>query len=387
MTALDGELDNVREALERLIVSRDGEHAALLAGAMGTYWFERGHVAEGQRWLTRALELTAGSRSLERGLALVALAETVSHFEDLARRLEELQEAVGIIREHGDDRQLLYALTHLASAHGFRGNFTELAAIRAEEAEIRSRFADPWLDAYALISASLERAGEGNLTDAHAGLRHCANAFLELGDETFAARVLMFAGILSHHLGELTAARGELGQSADLASRAGIRGTQAHAELTLALVAMELGDQSAESLFRGGRAIFEMVGDVRCAAVCTRSLGSLALDDDRVVEAVDLLRQSIDGLGADPPALAVAIADLATIYHRRGDTSDAIRLAEAAQVLARKRVATMWITAGERSRIEAAVKATQADVPTAGTLIDDDGANELEAVLDVARRH
>ncbi len=43
MAALDAEHDNIREALDRLIASRDGERAELLAGAMGTYWAERGH--------------------------------------------------------------------------------------------------------------------------------------------------------------------------------------------------------------------------------------------------------------------------------------------------------------------------------------------------------
>ena len=62
MAALDGEHDNVREALEGLLVAGFGELAVLLAGAMGTYWSERGHWGEGQRWPTRALTLTAGSR-------------------------------------------------------------------------------------------------------------------------------------------------------------------------------------------------------------------------------------------------------------------------------------------------------------------------------------
>jgi predicted ATPase len=388
ITALDGEHDNVREVLERLLALGDGARACLLAGAMGTYWFERGHIAEGQRWLTRALELTEGSRSLERGLALVALAETVSHFQGMARRLRELQEAIEIVREKGSERQLLYALTYLGSAYGMRGYRSEAETVRAEEKDIRLHLDDRWLDTYASMSANLGRVFEGELKEGHDGLRRCGSAFLELGDETFAARVLMFSGIVSQQLGDFTTARGELSQSVDIASGAGIRGTQAHAELTLAQVAMELGDPTAESLFRECQAVFEMVGDARCAAVCTRSLGSLALDNDRLDEAVELLRQSIDGLeNTDRPALAVAIADLATIYQRRGEITDAVRLAAAARVLARQPVATMWITAGEFARVEAAVKATDADLHATGAYRPDNGVIDLDSILEVARRH
>jgi predicted ATPase/DNA-binding SARP family transcriptional activator len=389
MTALDGELDNVREALERLIVSRDGEHAALLAGAMGTYWFERGYIAEGQRWLARAIELTVGSRSLERGLALVALAETVSHFPAMGRRLPELQEAIEIVRGQGTERQLLYALTYLGLAYGMRGNRSGAAAVGAEQKKIRARLDDRWLDTSACMVESLGLVMAGNPVEARVGLRRCASAFLELGDETFAARVLMMSGIVSHLIGDLAAARCDLSQSADLARKAGVRGTQAHAQLTLAQVILDLGDPEAESLFRDCQTIFEMIGDTRCVGVCKRSLGSLALDDDRLDEAAEWLRQSVEVLAStDRPALAVAIADVATIYQRRGDTDDAVRLAAAAQTLAQEPADDIGLSAGERARIDAAVTATEADLHTnSAARVAGEGPVDLDAILEIARKH
>jgi ATP/maltotriose-dependent transcriptional regulator MalT len=210
--------------------------------------------------------------------------------------------------------------------------------------------------------------------------------FLELGDETFAARVLMFSGIVSHRLGDLTDARHELSQSIDLASREGIRGTRAHAQLTLAQVAMDVGDPNAAPLFRECQTVFEMIGDVRCAAVCKRSLGSLELDNDELDVAVELLRQSIEDLASmDRPALAVAIADIATIYQRRGEISDAIKLVDAARTLAQTPSSDIGLSAGEFSRVQAAAAATNA-IRTTHTASSTASQLDVNAIVEIARQ-
>jgi predicted ATPase/DNA-binding SARP family transcriptional activator len=380
---LDADYDNVRDALERLLVAGDGERAARACGALGTYWFERGYIAEGQRYISRALELTAGSRSVDRALALVTTAQTISHFEDIGRRLEELQEATTILRKKGSERQLLFALTYLSMALGFRGHRSEAAAIRAELKEMVSRLDDRWLETSASMIDSLGRAVEREPVAAHAELLRCADVFLELGDEIFAGRVFMYSGIVSQLIGDIAAARRELGQSIEFSRRSGIRGTQAHAELTLALIAMDAGDPEAASLLRECQAIFEMIGDGRCIAVCRRSLGSLALDDDRLDEAAELLRESVDDLAAnDRPALAVALADLATIHHRRDDALNAIRLARAALLLAE---VPAPLTASDRARVEAAATATSARDACVDDASVPDGRFDLDEIIEFAR--
>jgi hypothetical protein len=383
ITALDVEHDNVREMLERLVRSGDGDQAARLAAAMGTYWFERGHVAEGQRWLAQALDLTSGSRSLERGLALVATAATVSHFEDFGRRLPQLQEATEIIQEQGDDRQLHYALTYLRFGYGMRGKRAEANAVQAEEKVVRARLGGRWLEVYTDMTENIDRGLSGHVTEACTGLRQCATAFLELGDETFAARMLMFSGVFAYAVGDRAAAREDLSQSVGLIGDSGIRGTQAHAQLTLAHIAMDLGDCDAAAPLDECRTTFEMIGDVRCAAVCTRSLGSLALDAGRLDEATDQLRASIDGLVHDRPALAVVLADLALIQQRCGKTREAGRLVAAAKRLARDTSATPP-GAGERTRIDAAARAIGGDAIEACS--PDDGSVDLDEILEIARR-
>jgi predicted ATPase/DNA-binding SARP family transcriptional activator len=391
MSALDGEHDNIREALERLLAARDGERAVLLAGVMGTYWFERGHWGEGQRWLTRALELTAGSPTLPRARALTALAQTSSSFAGIAARVGELEESVEIYRNHDaaqHDAQLeiVAALMYVSLARAWRRETAPMRAASHEAKKIAASQGSRWVDATIAVYESLALVIEGDLPGARDGLVQDAADLLDLGDEPFAARALMYAGNVSRLLDDLPAARQELELSKELARAHRIHGTHAHGTLALAQVAMQQGEADASSLFLDCLAALELIGDARCTAVCQRSLGSLALDAGRPDEALDWLQQSLEPLAAyDRRTLAVAIADLATIRAQRGDTPDAIRLAAAAQALARE--PGMPLAASERARIDAAIAATKADLGTsdAGSSLDN-CAVDVDVILEVARQ-
>jgi hypothetical protein len=132
-------------------------------------------------------------------------------------------------------------------------------------------------------------------------------------------------------------------------------------------------------------AALEVIGDVRCTGVCQRSLGSLALDRDQLDEALLWLRQSLEPLAEyDQRTLAIAIADIATIYQRHGDAGDASRLATAAQALSEQ--PGMPLTEDERARIDAAVAATNVDLPANGAESSQgDEAVDLAAILAIAQ--
>jgi predicted ATPase/DNA-binding SARP family transcriptional activator len=385
MAALDAEHDNVRDALDRLIASRDGERAELLAGAMGTYWAERGHWGEGQRWITRALELPTDSRSLERARAFIALAQTTSSFAGIATRADELEQAVEICRNHEAPDQLAAALMYLSLARAWRREFPLMRAAFGEAKQIAAHLGSRWIDTTLAIYDSLALVLDGDRVEAHKGLVQGAAAVLDLGDESLAARTLMYAGNVSRLIGDLPAARHELEQSMELARAQEMPGTYAHGTLALAQVAMDLGDADAPSLFVDCLAALEVIGDVRCTGVCQRSLGSLALDRDELDEALIWLRQSLEPLAAhDQRTLAIAIADIATIYQRHGDEKDASRLATAALVLSEK--PGMPLTADERARIDSAVAATNTELHTnVAESPKSDEAVDLAAILAIAR--
>ena len=383
MAALDGEHDNVRAMLEQLLAGRDGERAVLLAGTMGTYWFERGHWGEGQRWLDRALELEPGSCSFDRARALTALAQTAGSFAGIAARVEELEESVEIFRHERAHQPLAVALLYLSIARAWRHEFPLMRAASIEARRIAARLGSRWIDTTIDVYENLALVLEGDLQTAHNGLVNGAAALLELGDEPLAARTFMYAANVSRLLGDLSSARKELERSMELALAHRVPGTHAHGLLALAQVAMERGDADAPSLFLDCLAALELIGDSRCTAICQRSIGSLALDAGRAGEALDWLRQSLEALAEhDRRALSVAIADLAAIYEGRGMGTEAVRLVAAAQALAEQ--PGMPLTASERARIEAAAAAIGVGGSTPSSVAKNE-AVDLGELLQIAR--
>lgn len=116
LSRLESEHDNLRVTLESAVSDRsDPEHcAARITGAIWRFWYFRGYLAEGRRWLNRALD-RAGLPPEMRAKALNgagALAREAGDYE-AAKVLHE--ESIGLYRDLGDDRGLAGALGNLGN--------------------------------------------------------------------------------------------------------------------------------------------------------------------------------------------------------------------------------------------------------------------------------
>ncbi|HSJ46548.1 MAG TPA: hypothetical protein VK923_17865 [Euzebyales bacterium] len=69
---LDTEHDNLRAALRWLHDRADAPTTLRLTGCLWPFWFQRGHLTEGRRWLQHALDLP-GADAVARPLRLAAL--------------------------------------------------------------------------------------------------------------------------------------------------------------------------------------------------------------------------------------------------------------------------------------------------------------------------
>lgn len=69
---LDAEQPALRAALGHALATGQGEAALRIGGALGWYWYRRGHVQEGRRWLAAALDATPGAPAGVRSGALLA---------------------------------------------------------------------------------------------------------------------------------------------------------------------------------------------------------------------------------------------------------------------------------------------------------------------------
>src|SRR5205085_9587144 len=62
LDSLDRERGNLRAALRWAIDSDRSQVAQEAAGALWRFWHQRGHLAEGRRWLGEILTMTSGQR-------------------------------------------------------------------------------------------------------------------------------------------------------------------------------------------------------------------------------------------------------------------------------------------------------------------------------------
>lgn len=233
LAALASEHANLSAALEAAIDTNDGRMAVDLGASLWRYWLVRGHLAEGERWLTRILAMpTAAGPALEAGRAEVATGlahiaqntgavdEAARHFGEVlalrrrrgdregeARALADLgwvawrrcdfaetrrlsAECLAIAGEVGATRIAALALTNLGAAALFEGDHAEARDAFARSAELRARVADRRGVAYANTWRSWAECRGGDAAEACSLLDDAEATLRELGDQrlTYFAR-------------------------------------------------------------------------------------------------------------------------------------------------------------------------------------------------------
>jgi predicted ATPase/DNA-binding CsgD family transcriptional regulator len=139
---LEREHDNLRAALTWAL-DRDEDGLGLrLAAALGQFWAVRGHLAEGQGWLERALVRWSEAPARARAEALSAagnLAYIRSDFEGAATLLEE---SLRLRRALEDHLGVAMSLHNLGRVAHYQRDFERAAALYDESLTIRRTLGD-----------------------------------------------------------------------------------------------------------------------------------------------------------------------------------------------------------------------------------------------------
>ncbi len=119
---------NLRAALAWLAETGDIRTGLKLTAALWPFWFVRGHWAEGRKWLARALDWSAGTRTVERAWALIgATAMTADRADETTEARGE--EARDIAHEIEDTLAGAHALIALGVAAGERGDAAQSTSL------------------------------------------------------------------------------------------------------------------------------------------------------------------------------------------------------------------------------------------------------------------
>ena len=116
---LEGEHDNLREALSWALDSSEGELGLRFCGALWRFWFARGYVSEGIRWLEQALAGSEPAAARVKALEGMGwLAQYQSHTERAEAAYEELLELSQDLNDKGKVATALNSLGTLAVTQG-----------------------------------------------------------------------------------------------------------------------------------------------------------------------------------------------------------------------------------------------------------------------------
>ncbi|HLJ61564.1 MAG TPA: tetratricopeptide repeat protein [bacterium] len=237
LNRLEAEHDNLRVALDWSLDSNASEEGMRLASAARRFWYSRGYLAEGRRWLAALLDGSRGGAPVLRAKALRAVGELAFLQADYAYCRRVYEEGLALWRQQGD-------------AQGIATLLSDLAALAFSQEDFRA--------AHDLYQESL-------------GLRR------EMGDTSGVAVSLHNLGRVVHREGNLTAARELMEEALALSRQLGDKQNVAGALTNLGFIAFSRHDYAAaRSLFEEGLTMQEELGDRRRIAYSLMGFAFLA---------------------------------------------------------------------------------------------------------------
>jgi predicted ATPase/DNA-binding SARP family transcriptional activator len=312
---LEREHNNLRAALRWSLQSEDTQTTLRLAGALWRFWYVRGHLSEGMRWLEQALDLDGGEPSL-RARVLGGGGELAHSQGDLDRAQELREEALAMSSQLGDEAQIAAALNGLAFVIRRRGEFARARAMHQEAFELYLKLDDSWGVGRSMDLLGRAAAFQGDYEAALPRLEKGLGMWRQVGDREGIAESTALIGMVALGKGDYAKARRLLRDARGIMQELGDpRGV---AKMTVALADIEFNDgdpAAAHALNVEALTLLKDVEDKWWTAWCLEGMAGVGQSDPeraaRLFGASAALREAI---GAPrPPAFRS--------YHERNLTA------------------------------------------------------------------
>ena len=465
---LEVEHNNLRAALSYCLEARDLRHEASdprhedtslkpqasslteiglrLAAALGEFWWPRGHLTEGRRWLKSILDCrfqivdlvsetkdqsTIYNLQSAMAKALYRAGELAYGQADYHAAMPLLEQSLALYRQLEDKRGLACVLRGLGNTHSALGDEPQAATLHAESLALFQEVGDTWGIAWmlleigctepdparqrALLEQSLALAREGGYKRtiatalgqlgklAHSKGQHPQADQLfqealalgrELRDTWIVATMLFELGLLARDQGEHARATALLEESLALFREIGFRHGVAWALQGLGDVARNQGDLGrAALLFEECKRMCQEVGNKEGSAIALGNLAFIALAQGSSEEAAALYRESLAlrrELG-DERGVTKCLEELAEVAVAQDRPERAVRLLAAAAAL-RDRVnaqAPFILVANRtaRDRTLAAARARLSDAVFAAAWAEGRAMPLEQAIADALANH
>ena len=285
LDVLEAAHDDVRAALGRVLRDGDAGAAIRIAGAMWRFWYSRGHLAEGDRWLDRALAAAGatepGDATQARYLAraLSGRGATSQHLHSDPRQPRACYErAYELLRQTGDARGAAATLGNLALLYQYYWDPGDAERLYREAIEASRACGDEHGVGAATSNLGTLLVARGRHDAAARAFERALEVFRAVGDPSGEAYTLTGQATLATAEGR-PAAAAELAEAARTGF-AGLGDPLGSAEALLALAqarAAQHQDQAAAGLFAEALSAALAMEDQWNGAAALRGLAELAL--------------------------------------------------------------------------------------------------------------
>jgi len=333
---LDREQENVRAALQYLLEQWDEkrggqrlEQALRLGGALEWYWYVRGHLSEGRKWLERALAGSEGVAAPVRAKAFGSagwLAVRQGHYVQ-AEMLGE--KSLAGYRALADAAGIANALNLVGRSVEERGDYAAASPRYQEALAIARQKGDRQGIAYSLYGWAKVFMYEGKDEQARVLAQEMLSLVKEIGDPIYRSYTYSLLGHLALRLGDDATAQTWFEQSLTInRERDRIRGV-AFVQKFLGRLALHRGDHTiAQTLLEESLSIYRTAGDRQGMAESLAYLASNAMLRGDIQVARSLAEEGLTrALELDHKlTIAVCLERLAGVLLAQGEATWAVRL-------------------------------------------------------------
>jgi predicted ATPase/transcriptional regulator with XRE-family HTH domain len=282
LARLDAEHDNLRAALGWAREQGDGVTALRLAGALGRYWAQRGHLSEGRQWCADALALpvTAGAESRSvRVKCLVAAGRLAIGQAAYGEAEPWIGEAVALARAEGDAAVLAAALNTQGLLARGRDRYADAARAHEDALTAARSAGHRGEEATALLGLAYAAMFTGDVARSGTLTEESLAAARAAQDRLILAQALFFLGWAASNTGAYPRAEALGTEALDLFAELGDAGEHAEAQFVLGTIALFSGDYArAAGCFELSLAERRGRGDEHTAARHLGGLGTALLN-------------------------------------------------------------------------------------------------------------
>lgn len=283
MDRLEDDNPNLRGALRHSIRDTGNiERGLRLCGALGRFWYIRGHISEAIHWTDKALALDNGRSKDARARALRTggffFGQMADSPKDASRGRDCFNESVTIWRELDSPKELARTLTNFSFLLDRRGDFSNATKTARESLDIFRSLGDPANTARATHNLALSLIDQGDFEEGIPRFEESLKGAREVGDLHLQTLCLHNLGEAAMQKGDLELAEQTLKESLTISRALGHKSLSARTMIIEGEIALKRGDSDLgldkqRSALRELKSINDKQGivDALEAIACTES--------------------------------------------------------------------------------------------------------------------